>query len=528
MPLAATEGGKVRIARQFVSVNGRTVHVRRGGRGPVLVAVHESPRSSRTQLPLIEALGHEYDVIAPDTPGFGLSQPLHGDRPTLDALADALAETLTAMGVERHRLYGTHTGAAIAIRYALRHRERVSALILDGVAVFTAEEREEFLTRYLQHWEPAWDGSHVMHLWSRSKDMRMWFPWQRREPATRLGADGVPPGIVHETVLGYLMAGPNYHRGYACATELTTEDLASLQVPATVFARPEDVLRGHGSRIPTTTYVRTVQIGAGDDAWLEAVRAAAARTEARDAAPARDDAEGPHRLLAVGNGLLRLWQHGPAAAKATVVLDDVPSCGDAFDAAFAARVSDGRVIVLSLPGCNGSDPIGGPVTVEASADAVRAALATLGLTRYTLVALGTSAALLGRLRTSPGCERAVAVRPPRWLVEHRPPVVTPLPQDWQPTHAGADFLASWFVLRDLWFYEDVNGDALALRTRAAAPDVSVLHRRFVRYWLSPESTTATLDRLRAAAGATTLAGVETVASLDDLRVATTAPAAPAG
>ena len=83
------------IRRHFVTINGeRQVHYRRAGRGPAVVLLHQSPTSSREHTRLIERLMSEFTVIAPDTPGNGLSDPLLGEQPLAEDYAHALAETL--------------------------------------------------------------------------------------------------------------------------------------------------------------------------------------------------------------------------------------------------------------------------------------------------------------------------------------------------------------------------------------------------------------------------------------------------
>lgn len=496
------------VRRGFVAVGPRVVHYRRAGKGTVLVAIHESPRSSRTVLPLLEGLAGEFDVIAPDTPGFGLSDPLTMDPVRLDDLVAALSDTLDALGVGRHVLYGTHTGAAIAIRFAQRYPQRVTALVLDGVALFTPAERDEFLTRYLRHWEPSWDGAHIMELWSRSKDMRMWFPWQRREAGTRLPADLENADLVFETVLGYLSAGPDYWRGYACAAELVNEDLDQLRVPTSIFARPEDVLRKHGARLSRGEFVRTVEIDAGDAAWLEAVREAA-----RPAGePLRSEPISADRRawLAIGGGFLHVRSYG-RGEDALVILDDVPSSGEDFDGTIPKLFGDRRVIVIDLPGSGGSDPLAVP-SAAAMVHCVSAACDLLRIERYTLIALGATAVLTPLFKNEARCVNALAVGAPTWTRGERAPVTPPLPVNWRPDHSGAAFLGSWFTLRDMGFYEEVTADRHAIRKTNPVTAAEVAHRGFVRYWQGRH----TAQTLRALHEASATSSAITVESYDTL------------
>ena len=114
------------IEHRFVACGERRVMVRRAGSGPPVVLLHESPRSSAAFIPMIEALAERFTVIAPDTPGYGGSDPLDLHRPQIADYADALEEVVDALGLERLALFGRHTGAAIAIEFANRYPAQVS------------------------------------------------------------------------------------------------------------------------------------------------------------------------------------------------------------------------------------------------------------------------------------------------------------------------------------------------------------------------------------------------------------------
>ena len=67
---------RVAIRKHFVSVKGRRVHYLRFGTGPVLVLLHASACSAKVMRDHIAYFGQKFTVIAPDTPGFGLSDLL--------------------------------------------------------------------------------------------------------------------------------------------------------------------------------------------------------------------------------------------------------------------------------------------------------------------------------------------------------------------------------------------------------------------------------------------------------------------
>ncbi|MFI2200408.1 alpha/beta fold hydrolase [Streptomyces sp. NPDC020192] len=107
---------------------------REAGRGPPVVCVHGAGISSREFRPLLEALGPHLDAWSVDLPGFGAGRG--PKRPLgLRALADALAEWLTAAGLEQVVLLGCSFGCQIAVDLAARFPERVTALVLVGPTV---------------------------------------------------------------------------------------------------------------------------------------------------------------------------------------------------------------------------------------------------------------------------------------------------------------------------------------------------------------------------------------------------------
>jgi pimeloyl-ACP methyl ester carboxylesterase len=101
---------------------------------PVVFLPHGFPTSSHMFRNLIPVLADRYHVIAPDYPGFGLSAV--PDRKTFAYtfanyanLMDGLLEQLHAT---RYAIYAFDYGAPVGFRLALKHPERVSALIVQN------------------------------------------------------------------------------------------------------------------------------------------------------------------------------------------------------------------------------------------------------------------------------------------------------------------------------------------------------------------------------------------------------------
>jgi pimeloyl-ACP methyl ester carboxylesterase len=77
---------------------------------------------------LIPLLADRLHIVAPDLPGFGLSDS-PGDRPTFDQIAQSIDRFTELVGFDRYALYVFDYGAPTGFRLAVKHPERISAII---------------------------------------------------------------------------------------------------------------------------------------------------------------------------------------------------------------------------------------------------------------------------------------------------------------------------------------------------------------------------------------------------------------
>ena len=112
------------IQRHMHRAAGLQWHYREAGAGagPVLVLLHPSPRSSAMYEPWMQVLAPHFRVLAIDTPGYGGSEPLPlplvTAPSTLRDYIGPLRDLLQTIAGPRYMLYGSATGAQIAIAYA--------------------------------------------------------------------------------------------------------------------------------------------------------------------------------------------------------------------------------------------------------------------------------------------------------------------------------------------------------------------------------------------------------------------------
>ena len=347
------------ITRHFVIVNGRTVHYRRAGSGPPVVLLHQTPQSSVTMEPLLALLSNRFAVLALDTPGFGLSEPLPGQAWTMADLATALADTLDALGLKRVALCGQHTGATIAAEFALRWPARVSALALDGYTAFSAEEQATILPHQVPPFSAAWDGSHLAWAWARFRDGWMFFPWSVRSLATRRALDMPSPALIQSyQVMELLRSRQSYRWIYPGVFAWDGVAAAkALQVPTLLACTADDQLYPHLDRLAELPdNVRILRLPAGAHAALRELQAEFVARHCRgvsapDAPPAKFNAKGARRdYVRLADGRHLAYRQIAGEGEPVLVLHGAGSASEVdLDRSRSA-------IALDLPGHGDSDP----------------------------------------------------------------------------------------------------------------------------------------------------------------------------
>lgn len=202
--------------RTFTRIGARLVHMRVAGKpdNPALVMLHASPASSIALVGLMRALADDFYLIAPDTPGNGQSDPMLEDSPTMADYAAAVQALVETLGLSDIAVYGTHTGAHIAIEWAKTMPGKFRAMILDGVALLDAQMRQEFLENYAPPQTPQPDGAQFHWAWQFMRDQMIFFPHYKKD------LDHLRPGgtfdaqVLHMLTLDVLNALETYHLPY--------------------------------------------------------------------------------------------------------------------------------------------------------------------------------------------------------------------------------------------------------------------------------------------------------------------------
>ena len=123
-----------------IRVDGNEIFYREDGpsAAPVLLLPHGYPCSSYQFRRLMPALASCWRTVAPDLLGFGYSATPDPEAfgYDFDAYAGSLTAFADALGLSRYALWLHDYGSQIALRHAIAHPERVTALIIQNGDIY--------------------------------------------------------------------------------------------------------------------------------------------------------------------------------------------------------------------------------------------------------------------------------------------------------------------------------------------------------------------------------------------------------
>ena len=116
-----------------VDVDGLKVFYRSAGdpSAPAVLLLHGFPSASHMFRDLIPELASQYHVVAPDLPGFGMTEQPARDvfAYTFDNIAEVIGRFTEALGLTRFAIYVFDYGAPVGFRLALAHPDRITAIV---------------------------------------------------------------------------------------------------------------------------------------------------------------------------------------------------------------------------------------------------------------------------------------------------------------------------------------------------------------------------------------------------------------
>lgn len=478
-----------RIKRHYLNLQGRRVHFRTGGAGPVVLLLHQSPQSSAAMMPLAEKLVSRYCVVAPDSPGFGLSDPLPMEIPTIEDIADALDEFTDAIHLPPAAVTGVHTGAEIALEYGLRYPDKVTFMLLDGLALFSKEEREEILENYLPPFTPDWDGSHLAWLWARLREQVIFFPWYRKDPASRMNYDVPDADYIHSWFMDFMYAGDHYRGGYGAAFRYrNSASIKDVIPPAAALYRTGDVLETHRQRLPELpdhAWSEIVPPGPGklDERIIDLLdeRAAGNQPGWRYEHHARRSGVRPEPdYVSIAERQLAVTRAGDPSAPLLLVLHDLAGSAAATGELVSALAETHHVICPDLPGHGESTELAAEgFSIIAAAASLSELLNLLEADRCRILSLGASCVLLPPLiRDNPEINFHAGMHNPLLLdAASRAALQDHFARPIEPDEYGTHITRLWYALRDgrlFWpWYEPV---AANIRLHTPSLEAGEIHQ----------------------------------------------------
>lgn len=458
--MAATE---IRIRRAFATIGDQQVHYRYAGSGPVVIVIGQSPTTARMLDGQTRAFAQSgFTAIALDAPGLGRSTPQNSPKPDVSDQAITLAKMLDTLGIAKVGLYGSHSGASIALEFSRLFPERSAIALMDGLPIYNDLERNLRLSTYFPEYEETWDGLHLLWLWYRYREQNIFWPWNIRGKGARGAVDIPSPEKLHDGVVDILAVGNGYIPPYAAVFRYRAEEaIPHLTTPAHFLAYPDDSLLPalrHLPDLPACCHITEMPLdkAAGIACEIELLRSVAPwGTQELVHRPQPRATGATFDYIDVGGGQLAIARYGIGKGRPLVILPPAPGSVTQL-ATLPQHLAETReVIAIDLPGCGDSDPLGPEApTVEAMATRIEAAILALALGPVDIYARdGGGAVALALGRRNPALLRRVMLdNPPALAPDTRDEIArnyaTPIAID----RDGAHLLRLWHATRDQELY----------------------------------------------------------------------------
>lgn len=490
----------MQIRQDYVNIGSderpQLVHYRTTGAGAALVMLHASPMSSAALIPFIRVAAQFATVIAPDTPGYGSSDPLREPTEDLSGYVAALHTFCGRLGLESFGLYGTATGAQIAIEYAKTHPHKLSYLVLDNAAHFTDEEKRGIVSGYFPNLTPDATGSHLTRIWSMARDQCVFFPWQQTTPETRLPAGGVHVDVIHQMAMEFLQAGKDYDRAYRAAfANEKMERVQPITVPVIIMRWEGSILKPYSDRFDSVEWPENftmLHCGPSREQRVEAFKSIFSERMALGYGK-ECPVPGSEESGVLGKGLLDLdggqchyLSAGDKQLPPLLMLHDIGASQRALAAQVDSLSEQYHVVAPDLPGHGLSYlPDAGQRGIESIVDTLVELVDTLRWSRFRLAAEKGSAALAVELaiRLGQSVQELRLLDPIDYAALIGEWELDRLCPDFKRDAEGTHFLKTWHWLRDRQlFWPWYAADAAHALPGQANLDADYLTERVMEFW----------------------------------------------
>jgi pimeloyl-ACP methyl ester carboxylesterase len=127
------EGFTDTFTSRYIDTGGLRQHAVTGGDGPPLLLVHGWPQTWYAWRLVMPTLARDFQVVAVDQRGIGLTDKPQDARYDPGTLANDLVALMEALGHQRFAVVGTDTGLPISYAVAADHPDRVARVALAEV-----------------------------------------------------------------------------------------------------------------------------------------------------------------------------------------------------------------------------------------------------------------------------------------------------------------------------------------------------------------------------------------------------------
>src|SRR5215475_7169474 len=153
----AADPQPVKVRHKTVKVGDLKIFYREAGPkdAPAILLLHGFPTSSQMFRTLIPALGDKHRVVAPDYPGFGHSSMPSRDKftYTFDNLAKVIDEFTEKVELTKYALYVQDYGAPVGYRLAVKHPERITAIVVQNGNAYDEGLDNDFWLPIKAYWK---------------------------------------------------------------------------------------------------------------------------------------------------------------------------------------------------------------------------------------------------------------------------------------------------------------------------------------------------------------------------------------
>jgi pimeloyl-ACP methyl ester carboxylesterase len=221
-------GAEPRVRRGYFECRYGQLHVHNaippgGGfeEGTPLLCLHHTAGSGRLFERFLDLEGRDRSVYAPDTPGFGESDP-PPTRPTIADYAAVVGDFLDTMRFRQIDVLGYQAGTMMAAELAIARPKQIRRVVMVSVPILNDTERDAFRRG---SWTPSEDGSHLAAEWKRTLESY---------------GPGVPVEVRVRAFAEKLKSGVHAAWAQAAAQQYASRERLALVTQTTLVLRPKD------------------------------------------------------------------------------------------------------------------------------------------------------------------------------------------------------------------------------------------------------------------------------------------------